>query len=91
MAFINSDQFKMRGLWNFSHTYKKATAIDHPFADMVMWPVTVGVPVPIPGVEEGEQDPLPKVPGFFVALQDNTGQEPRFNPTAYWRLIRLNQ
>ncbi len=91
MAFINSDQFVARGTWSTTVAYKKATASNHPFADMVIWPVTVGVPVPQAGVDPEDQTPLPKVPGFFVALLDNTGQEPTFNDTAYWKLIRLNQ
>lgn len=84
MAYINSDQFTARGLWNASASYKKAYAMQ-PFADMVQWPVTVGVPAQPGGTA------LPKVPGFFVALADSTNQEPTFSGSAYWKLIRLNQ
>lgn len=79
MAYINSDQFNARGLWNPATSYKKADALKRPFADMVVWPVAVGI-----GAAQ-------KVPGLFVALKDSTNQTPTYAGTIYWKLIRLNQ
>lgn len=89
MAYINSDQFNARGLWSPTATYKKPHS-KQPFADMVLWPVTVGV-TSQPGIPEVDKLLLPKVPGFFAAIKDSTNQAPTFSGSAYWKLIRLNQ